>query len=208
MQSGQFRTSGLTFVCLFSTNAHLIQFSRGEFALRNIRFITMMAVFIAIGTIGASFLWFPAGVAKAYPVQHAINVIAAITLGPIPGVVIAFMTSLLRNMLGLGTILAFPGAMFGALLAGLSYKWFRRKGAAFFGEVFGTSVIGGLAAVPIAYVLMGSAAGVFAFMPAFFVSSITGAIIGVIVAERVRRMLPVQYGEWKKPYATNSVHTR
>lgn len=164
--------------------------------MRNIRFITMMAVFVAIGTIGASFLWFPAGVAKAYPVQHAINVIVAIILGPIPGVLIAFMTSLLRNMLGLGTIIAFPGAMCGALIAGLAYKWIRYKGAAFVGEVFGTTVIGGLLAVPIAYALMGSAVGVFAFIPAFFVSSLTGAIIGVLVAERVRRMLPTGYGEW------------
>lgn len=162
--------------------------------MRNIRFITMMSVFIAIGTIGASFLWFPAGVAKAYPVQHAINVIAAITLGPVPGVAIAFMTSLLRNMLGLGTILAFPGAIFGALLAGLAYKWIRHKGAAFVGEVFGTSIIGGLAAVPMAILLMGSSAGVLAFIPSFFVSSIAGATIGVIVAERVRTMLPADHG--------------
>lgn len=166
--------------------------------MRNIRFITLMAVFVAIGTIGASFLWFPAGVAKAYPVQHAINVIAAITLGPMPGVLIAFMTSLLRNMLGLGTIIAFPGAMCGALLAGLAYKWLRLKGAAFVGEVFGTTVIGGLLAVPIAYALMGSAAGVLAFIPAFFVSSLTGAIIGVFIAERVRQMLPTGYGEWPR----------
>lgn len=166
-------------------------------AMRNIRFITMMAVFVAIGTIGASFLWFPAGVAKAYPVQHAINVIAAITLGPIPGVLIAFMTSLIRNMLGLGTILAFPGAMCGALLAGLSYKWIRHKGAAFLGEVFGTTIIGGLLAVPIAYALMGSAVGVLAFIPAFFVSSLTGAIIGVIVVERIRNMLPITSNDWR-----------
>lgn len=176
--------------------------------MKNIRFITMMAVFIAIGTIGASFLWFPAGVAKAYPVQHAINVIAAITLGPLPGVIIAFMTSLIRNMLGLGTILAFPGAMCGAFLAGILYKWFRNKGAAFIGEVFGTSVIGGLTAVPLAYALMGSTAGVYAFMPAFFISSITGAIIGVIVAERIRKMLPVEYGQWKNHQSLSSTHSK
>src|SRR5690625_7495252 len=67
-----------------------------------------MSVFVAIGTIGSQLLWFPAGIAKAYPVQHAINVIAAIMLGPGPAVAIAFMIGLLRNMLGLGSLLAFP----------------------------------------------------------------------------------------------------
>lgn len=60
-----------------------------------------MAVFVAIGTLGAQLLWFPAGVAKAYPVQHAVNVMVAVTLGPGPAVVIAFMIGLLRNMLAL-----------------------------------------------------------------------------------------------------------
>src|SRR5690625_5725802 len=86
-----------------------------------------MAVFIAIGTIGAQLLWFPAGVAKAYPVQHAVNVMAAIMLGPIPAVVIAFVTGLIRLMLGLGTLVAFPGGMIGAFLAGVLYKQFRSE---------------------------------------------------------------------------------
>ncbi len=86
------------------------------------RLLTTMAVFVAIGTLGAQLLWFPAGVAKAYPVQHAVNVMVAVTLGPGPAVVIAFMIGLLRNMLGLGTLLAFPGGMIGAFLAGYLYK--------------------------------------------------------------------------------------
>src|SRR5699024_6648360 len=97
------------------------------------RLITIMAVFIAVGTISAQLIWFPAGVARAYPVQHAINVMAAVTLGPGPAVVIAFMISLLRNMLGLGTLLAFPGAMVGAFLAGFLYKKTERKSLAAIG---------------------------------------------------------------------------
>src|SRR5690625_3051636 len=84
--------------------------------------LTTMSVFVAIGTIGSQLLWFPAGIAKAYPVQHAINVIAAIMLGPGPAVAIAFMIGLLRNMLGIGSLLAFPGGMIGALLAGYFYQ--------------------------------------------------------------------------------------
>ncbi|MBP1968422.1 energy coupling factor transporter S component ThiW [Virgibacillus natechei] len=150
------------------------------------RLLTTMAVFVAIGTITAQLLWFPAGVARAYPVQHAVNVMAAVMLGPGPAVVIAFMISVLRNMLGLGTLLAFPGGMVGAFLAGYLYKKIGKKAWAVFGEAFGSGVIGSLFAVPFAQLLMGSSVGAFAFMPAFLVSSITGAFIGWFIISKVK----------------------
>lgn len=149
------------------------------------RLITTMAVFIAIGTISAQLIWFPAGVARAYPVQHAINVVAAVTLGPGPAVIIAFMISLLRNMLGLGTLLAFPGAMVGAFLAGFLYKQTKKQSLAALGEGIGSGVIGALFAVPFAYVFMGTSAGAFVFIPPFLVSSISGAILGLLVVSKV-----------------------
>lgn len=156
------------------------------------RVLTTMAVFIAIGTMGAQLLWFPAGIAKAYPVQHAVNVMAAITLGPGPAVVIAFMTGLMRNMLGMGTLLAFPGGMIGAFLAGYLYKRFRRKILAVVGEVVGTGIIGSLFSVPYANLLMGSSLGAFVFLPSFLVSSISGAFIGYLVVIRVKQTNQLQ----------------
>ncbi|SFG43682.1 energy coupling factor transporter S component ThiW [Halobacillus alkaliphilus] len=150
------------------------------------RLLTTMAAFVAIGTLGAQLLWFPAGVAKAYPVQHAVNVMAAVTLGPLPAVTIAFMIGLLRLLLGLGTLLAFPGGMIGAFLAGVLYKWFQNKMAAVAGEVLGTGVIGALFAVPYANILMGSSSGALVFLPSFLVSSISGAMIGWIIVSRVK----------------------
>ncbi|GGF19829.1 hypothetical protein GCM10010954_18250 [Halobacillus andaensis] len=155
------------------------------------RLLTTMAVFVAIGTIGAQLLWFPAGVAKAYPVQHAVNVMAAITLGPIPAVAIAFMIGLLRNLLGLGTLLAFPGGMIGALLAGYLYKWTKKSMAAVSGEMAGSGMIGALFAVPFAHILMGSSAGAFAFLPSFFVSSISGSLLGWFVVTRLKQAKPI-----------------
>lgn len=154
--------------------------------MKKIYLLTLTAVFVTIGTLGAQFFWFPAGFAKAYPVQHAVNVMAAITLGPGPAVVIAFMIGLLRNMLGLGTILAFPGAMIGAWLAGMLYHWFRKKIWAVVGESFGTGIIGALTAVPFANLFMNSSAGALFFMPSFLVSSVTGAFIGWFVLLRVK----------------------
>ncbi|GIO23307.1 energy coupling factor transporter S component ThiW [Oceanobacillus sp. J11TS1] len=149
------------------------------------RLITLMAVLVAIGTTGSHLLWFPAGVARAYPVQHAINVIAAIMLGPGPAVIVAFMISLLRNLLGLGTLVAFPGAMIGALVAGVLYKKTQKYSMAAFGEVIGTGIIGSFFAVPIANFLMGSSVGALAFIPPFIVSSVTGAIIGWLLVSRI-----------------------
>ncbi|UOQ87265.1 energy coupling factor transporter S component ThiW [Gracilibacillus salinarum] len=148
--------------------------------------LTTMAVFIAIGTLGSQFLWFPTGIAKAYPVQHAVNVMAAVTLGPIPAVTIAFMIGLLRNLLGLGTLLAFPGGMVGALLAGYLYRWTNKRTFAGIGEMVGTGVLGSLLSVPYAKVLMGSSVGAFAFLPGFLVSSVTGAIIRLFIISRVK----------------------
>ncbi|KGX84903.1 energy coupling factor transporter S component ThiW [Pontibacillus litoralis] len=154
--------------------------------MRKTQLLTTMAILIAIGTLGSQLLWFPAGIAKAYPVQHAVNVIAAITLGPVPAVVIAFIIGLLRMSLGLGTLLAFPGGMIGACLAGMFYKWSEKKGWAATGEIIGTGVIGALFAVPYAHILMGSSAGAFLFVPPFLVSSISGAFIGLFILSRVK----------------------
>lgn len=151
------------------------------------RLLTTMAIFIAIGTLGAQILWFPAGIAKAYPVQHAVNVIAGIILGPGPAVIIAFMVGLLRNLLGLGTLLAFPGGMVGAFSAGYLYMKFGKKGWAVVGESLGTGIVGSLFAVPFANILMGSSVGAFAFLPSFLVSSITGAFIGWFIVSRVKQ---------------------
>jgi len=150
------------------------------------RKLTVMALFVAIGILGSQFIWFPAGVARAYPVQHAVNVLAAIMLGTGPAVLIAFMISLIRNMLGIGSLLAFPGSMIGAFLAGYLYHLFGKKYLAAVGEVVGTGVIGALFSVPFAKLLMGTAFGAFFFVPPFLISSVTGAGIALFIVSRVK----------------------
>jgi energy coupling factor transporter S component ThiW len=157
------------------------------------KLMTTMAVFIAIGTVTAQLIWFPAGVARAYPMQHAINVMAGVLLGPGPAVIIAFMISLLRVMLGLGTILAFPGSMVGAFLAGYLYKKTNRHGLAAAGEGVGTGVIGALFAVPFATLFMGSAVGAFAFIPPFLVSSISGSLLGWLLVSQIKKTDAIQF---------------
>lgn len=145
------------------------------------RRLALAGMLAAVGTLSAHLIWFPAGVAKAFPVQHAINVVAGVLLGPWPAAAIALVIGVLRNVLGLGTPLAFPGGMIGALLAGWAYARFRTYGAAIAGEVIGTGILGALAAVPVAHLVMGQAAAVFAFVPGFLVSTASGSILAWVV---------------------------
>lgn len=148
--------------------------------------LTMMSVLVAIGVVGAQYIWFPAGVAKAYPVQHAINVMSAVMLGTGPAVMVAFLIGLIRNALGLGTLLAFPGGMIGAFLAGYLYSKVDKKWAAATGEFIGTGVIGAFIAFPVSNFLLGTSVGAWFFIPSFLVSSVAGAAIGWIVVSRLR----------------------
>ena len=139
--------------------------------------LTSAALLIAIGTLSAHLIYIPAGVSKCFPVQHAINVLGAVLLGPDYAVAIAFVISCLRNMFGTGSLLAFPGSMIGALLAGLAYKQWRNLPAAMTGEIIGTGILGGLTAWLIASTLLGSKAVAWFFIPPFLVSTIGGSII-------------------------------
>lgn len=149
--------------------------------------LVVMSMFVALSVAGSAFVSFPAGIARAYPIQHAINVIAAVLFGPIPAVTIAFVTAVLRVLTGTGSLLAFPGGMIGALLAGLLYKISGRIGFAAAGEIIGTGIIASLVAVPYAKLLMGTETAAFFFMPPFLVSSISGAILGIVLVYRLEK---------------------
>ena len=150
------------------------------------RKMVIMTMFVAIAVAGSTFVSFPAGIARAYPVQHAVNVIAAIMLGPIPAVIIAFVTWLVRILTGTGSLLAFPGGMIGAFLAGILYKQFGKTWLAAVGEVIGTGVIASLIADPYAKILMGTTMTAFFFVPPFLVSSVSGAVLGLVLVVRLQ----------------------
>lgn len=89
------------------------------------RKLAMAGVFTALAVVG-SMLSVPIASSKCAPVQHMINILSAVLLGPGYSVGIAFVASLLRNILGLGSFLAFPGSMVGALCCGLVYKYTKK----------------------------------------------------------------------------------
>lgn len=111
---------------------------------------------------------FPVFGSKCAPVQHMVNIFCAVLLGPGYGVMTAFVASLIRNLLGMGSLMAFPGSMFGAFICGLVYKKFHNILATMVGEVAGTSILGGLCAYPVAIFLMGKMRLILHFMYMYF----------------------------------------
>lgn len=138
--------------------------------------IALSGVLIGISVVFGT-LSIPIGAAKISPVQHFVNVVGAITLGPIYAVLNAFVTSLIRNIMGTGSLLAFPGSMIGAFLSGIFYKKFRKASMAVIGEVFGTGILGALMAYPVAVLILGKEAAFFVYIIPFTMSCSAGAII-------------------------------
>ena len=138
--------------------------------------LCMAGILCAVAVVGST-LSVPVFGSKCAPVQHMVNVLCAVLLGPGYGVGVAFCASLIRNLLALGSILAFPGSMFGALLCGVVYWKSKNLLLTLLGEVFGTAILGGLCAYPLAVLVMGVSAGevaFYAYVLPFFVSTAGG----------------------------------
>ena len=148
----------------------------------NVKKLAVAAIFCAVAVVGSMFS-FPAFGSKCAPVQHIVNILCAVLLGPGYGVGVAFAASLIRNLTGLGSLMAFPGSMLGALVCGLVYKKTKNILATLFGEVFGTAVLGGLCAYPVAILFMGKSAAeiaFYAYIIPFLISTAAGALISAV----------------------------
>ncbi|MDY0039297.1 MAG: energy coupling factor transporter S component ThiW, partial [Desulforhabdus sp.] len=142
------------------------------------------AVILVAIAVALSPFFIPVGISKCFPAQHMVNVLSAVMLGPLYAVAVAAIAAILRNILGLGTLLAFPGGIFGALLAALAYRLTKNIYLAGLGEVAGTGLIGSLASVwLVAPMLMGKTMALSTLMVAFSISSIGGAVLGLVVLQ-------------------------
>lgn len=143
--------------------------------------LVLAGVLTALAVVG-SLINFPVAGSKCTPVQHMVNILAAVTLGPGWGVGIAFCASLLRNMMSLGSLLAFPGSMVGALCCGLVYAGCRKLAPTCVAEAFGTGILGGLCAYPVAKLLMGmEPVGLFVYVVPFLISTVAGSILAFVL---------------------------
>ena len=167
--------------------------------------LALAATFVALGVLLSTFA-IPIGPARVFPFQHVINVVAGVLIGPWYAVLTAVGISVLRNALGTGTLLAFPGSIFGALIVGFAYRRFRRAEVAFL-EPVGTVIVGGLvgyaliagldapaallgfikANPPAAQPYLGIFGGPLALVASFAVSSLPGSALGYLAVRALRR---------------------
>ena len=145
--------------------------------------LAVAGILVAVAVVGSLFS-FPVFGSKCSPVQHMVNVLCGVLLGPWYALGAGFLAALIRNLLGLGSLLAFPGSMCGALLCGLVWKYSGKLLPTLAGEVFGTGVVGGLLAYPIAIAFMGVSSanvGFYAYIVPFLISTVAGSIIAGVI---------------------------
>ena len=155
----------------------------------NVKKLVVASILCAVAVVGSLFS-VPVFGSKCSPVQHMVNILCAVLLGPGYGVCAAFCAALIRNILGLGSLMAFPGSMFGALLCGLVYWKTRNILATLIGEVSGTAILGGLCAYPVAIYLMGqnaAAIAFYAYIIPFLISTAAGALISALLIYSLKR---------------------
>lgn len=193
--------------------------------------ISLLATYTALGVSLSPFFWFPFITTKAYPTQHFINVLSGITIGPWWGAVAAIFIGTVRNMLGIGTLYAFPGGIPGAILVGLGYKLTKHmrnrfiKHSVAFLEPLGTVLIGGTFSLLIFAPLIGDVRlvgmiekqGILTILPIFWTgwaaSSVPGSIIGYVVILALDRLgvlttltSPMKKIQIAKPASSETIH--
>jgi energy coupling factor transporter S component ThiW len=150
------------------------------------RALVLAALFAGLGVLLSPFA-IPVGGARVFPFQHAINVVAGVLLGPWWAAGSALVTATLRVSFGTGSLFAFPGSPFGALVVGFAYRALRRDEVALL-EPVGTVLVGAtLGAVLISPFLEGVGGGLIVLMGSFAASSIPGAVLGYLLLKALRR---------------------
>jgi energy coupling factor transporter S component ThiW len=154
----------------------------------NTRQVARALILVAIGVALAPFTSFPVGIAKINPTQHFVNVVGAILLGPWWAVAIAAIIGIIRNTMGVGTLLAFPGGMIGAFLAGYVYRYTRNIYLGALGEIIGTGIIAAVvSALVVAPAFMGKTMAISLLIASFLGSTIVGSVIGVLALKLLKR---------------------
>ncbi len=92
----------------------------------HVKKLALFIVFCALGVVLSQFTSFAVFGTLANPTQHMINAIVAVLLGPFWAVGAAITIGVTRNMMGTGTLYAFPGGIPGGIVVGVSYWLLKR----------------------------------------------------------------------------------
>ena len=156
-----------------------------------------LAGLLAASGVLLSFVSFPVGPARIFPFQHSLNVMTGVLLGPWWALGSACVTSLIRNLMGTGSVFAFPGSMIGAFLAGAAAESLKDLSpsssarfsapAAALGEIVGTGIIGAWVCASLLAPAVGKG-GAFSFWASsFLMSCVPGAVMGAALTGLLRR---------------------
>lgn len=153
----------------------------------NTRKLTLTSILIAMNIVLSQIISIPVGPIKAFPMQHFINVLCAVLVGPWYGLAQALISSVLRNILGTGSLFAFPGSMVGVILAGFMYNKFKKIGFASLGEWIGTGIIGSICTIPIMFIMNIDLNGFMPILYAFLINSLLGSVVAYILLKLLDR---------------------
>ena len=174
-------------------------------AKTNVKKMAILAMMVALGVVLSPILRVP-GMA---PMQHFINVIVAVLLGPWYALACAVLIALLRMWLLGVNLLAVTGAVFGKLARGLDApagehlvgvvavvmmvvgaglqavfhldRYGVKMLAAVAGEIVGTGIIGAMASYPVmAFLYHMDGVVLFTYVPSFLAGTIIGGFAGYL----------------------------
>lgn len=149
--------------------------------------VALGAVLTAL-TVSLSTFYIPLGTTKCFPAQHMVNGVAGVLLGPWYAAVMAIATGTIRNMLGLGTLYAYPGGIPGALVVGLVHRYLLKDDLAALSEPVGTVAVGATLSALVLAPMQGHNLTLYFFWAAFAASSVPGAFLGYVVLKALRRL--------------------
>lgn len=156
-----------------------------------LRKVILTGLFAAIAVI-LSGIYFPIGPTKCFPFQHTINAVCGVLLGPWYASIAAIIAGVIRNMLGTGTIFAFPGGIPGALVVGIVHRFWPKDYAAFT-EPLGTGPIGASISAYLVAPWIGKSMPFLTFQVAFLASSIPGCILGFLALRILRKTEVIKF---------------
>ncbi len=174
--------------------------------------LIMLSMMVALGVVISPIL----RVEGMCPMAHFINVVCSVFLGPWYSLLCAVLIGVIRMVLMGIPPTALTGAVFGAFLSGVFYRFSKGKIIfAVLGEVVGTGIIGALASYPVMNYIWGKEGLTWLFyIPSFVCGTLIGGSIAFIFLRKfadvgllmkVQNMLASRVYEDKRSILSNSL---
>ncbi len=151
--------------------------------------MVMLSMLVAIGVVISPILRVESPFGNMCPMAHVINIVCSVLLGPWYSLLCATLIGILRMLLMGIPPLALTGAVFGALLSGLFYRFSGGKVLfAVLGEIVGTGILGAILSYPVMTLFWGSTGLTWLFyVPSFLAGTCIGGTIAFIFLRALRR---------------------